>query len=250
MATDIWEPLNRELDRWYKAGKRADFWLRDDDAVAPTPALTQLLDLSARHSVPVALAVIPETTGQPLAEYLGNWPLATVVVHGWSHTNFASEGEKKQELGLHRPIEMVTAELKAGLTRLEALHAGHFVPVLVPPWNRIAPPLIGVLAGLGYDALSVFGAEKEGPLPMINTHVDLMDWHGTRGARDHAALIDDIVRRLQVMFDDDGSMGFLTHHLVHDESAWQFLEVLFAQSASHPASCWIALRDMLVQLQA
>lgn len=250
MVTDIWEPLNRELDRWYEAGKVADFWLRDDDAVAPTPALTQLLDLSARHSVPVALAVIPETTGQPLAEYLGNRPLVTVAVHGWSHSNFAGDGEKKQELGPHRPIEVVTAELTAGLTRLEALHAGRFVPVLVPPWNRIAPSLVDILSGLGYCALSVFGAEKEGSLPMINTHVDLMDWHGTRGARDHTALIDDIVRRLQVMFDGGGSMGFLTHHLVHDESAWQFIEALFAQTASHPASRWIALRDMHIQLQA
>lgn len=247
MVTDIWEPLNRELDRWYEAGKSADFWLRDDDAVAPTPALTQLLDLSARHSVPVALAVIPETTGMPLAEYLSNRPLATVVVHGWSHTNFASEGEKKQELGLHRPIDVVKAELKAGLTRLEALHAGRFVPVLVPPWNRIAQPLVDILGGLGYRALSVFGTEKEGLLPMINTHVDLMDWHGTRGARDHTALIDDIVHRLKAMFDGGGSMGFLTHHLVHDESAWQFLDTLFGQTASHPASRWMALPDMLIQ---
>ncbi|NKC05158.1 polysaccharide deacetylase family protein [Brucella haematophila] len=247
MGTDIWEPLNRELDRWHKAGKVADLWLRDDDAVFPTPALTQLLDLSACHSVPVALAVIPEHTGELLADYLADWPLATVVVHGWSHTNFAGEHEKKQELGEHRPIDVVAAELKSGLNRLEVLHAGRFAPVLVPPWNRIAPSLVGVLAGLGFGALSVFGPEKLGPLPMINTHVDLMDWHGTRGARDHVALIDDIVRRLRVMFDGGGSMGFLTHHLVHDESAWQFLDVFFEQTASHPGNRWVALPDMLAQ---
>ncbi|WP_094542230.1 polysaccharide deacetylase family protein [Brucella grignonensis] len=245
--TDIWEPLNRELDRWQKAGKVADFWLRDDDAVSPTPALTQLLALSARHSVPVALAVIPEHTGQSLAEYLDDWRLATVTVHGWSHTNFAAEYEKKQELGEHRPIEVIAAELKAGLNRLEALHTGRFAPVLVPPWNRIAPSVVRALAGLGFRSLSVFGLEQLGPLPMINTHVDLMDWHGTRGARDYGALIDDIVHRLQVMFDGGGSMGFLTHHLVHDEAAWQFLDAFFEQTASHPASRWIALPDLLSQ---
>lgn len=248
MATDIWEPLHRELDRWYKAGKAADFWLRDDDAVSPKPALTQLLDLSERHSVPMALAVIPESTGQSLAEYLSNWPLATVVVHGWSHTNFAGEGEKKQELGEHRPIKVVTAELEAGLNRLQALHTGRFSPVLVPPWNRIAPPLVGLLAGLGFQALSVFGTEKVGPLPMINTHVDLIDWHGTRGGRDHIALIDDIVHRLQVMFNGGGSMGFLTHHLVHDETAWHFLDTLFDCTASHPASRWTSLPHILIQV--
>ncbi|MBA8821921.1 polysaccharide deacetylase [Ochrobactrum sp. P6BS-III] len=247
MGTDIWQPLKSELDRWHKAGKVADFWLRDDDAVFPTPALARLLELSARHAVPVALAVIPEHTGQSLAEYLDDWPLATVVVHGWSHTNFAGEHEKKQELGEHRPIGVVAAELKSGLERLEALHAGRFAPVLVPPWNRIAPSLVGALAGLGFHSLSVFGPEKLGPLPMINTHVDLMDWHGTRGARDHVALIDDVVHRLRVMFDGGGSMGFLTHHLVHDESAWQFLDALFEQTVSHPASRWVALPDMLAQ---
>lgn len=247
MGTDIWEPLKSELDRWYKAGKVADFWLRDDDAVSPTLALAQLRDLSVRHSVPVTLAVIPEHTGHSLAEYLNDWSLATVAVHGWSHTNFASEHEKKQELGEHRPIAVITAELKAGLNRLAALHDGRFVPVLVPPWNRIAPSLVGTLAGLGFQALSVFGPEKIGPLPMINTHVDLMDWHGTRGARDHTALVEDIIHRLQVMFAGGGSMGILTHHLVHDESAWRFLDTLFNQTASHPACRWTALPDLLIQ---
>jgi hypothetical protein len=61
------------------------------------------------------------------------------------------------------------------------------------------------------------------------------------------ALIDDVVHRLRVMFDGGGSMGFLTHHLVHDESAWQFLDALFEQTVSHPASRWVALPDMLAQ---
>jgi hypothetical protein len=247
MASDIWVPLNNELDRWQAAGKVADFWLRDDDAIEPTPALTRLLELTGSHRVPVALAVIPEHTGQVLADYLDGWPLATVAVHGWSHANFAGKQEKKQELGEHRPLEIVIAELKTGFDRLHALHASRFVPVLVPPWNRIAAPLLAMLPGLGFRALSVFGVEKAGPLPMLNTHVDLMDWHGTRGAREHMALIDDIVRRLQEMFDGGGRMGFLTHHLVHDESAWQFLDALFDRISSHPAGRWMALPDVLAQ---
>jgi hypothetical protein len=248
MATDIWEPLNNELDRWQAAGKVADFWLRDDDAIEPTPALARLLELTGSRMVPVALAVIPEHTGQALASYLDGWPLATVAVHGWSHTNFAGKQEKKQELGEHRPLEIVTAELKAGFDRLHALHAARFAPVLVPPWNRIAPSLLPALPGLGFRALSVFGVEKTGPLPMVNTHVDLMDWHGTRGAREHGALVADIVRRLQEMFDNGGSMGFLSHHLVHDEPAWEFLDAVFDRTSSHPALRWSALPDMLAQL--
>lgn len=247
MASDIWEPLHNELDRWQAAGKVADFWLRDDDAVEPTLALARLVELTGSHTVPLALAVIPEHTGQALASFLDGWPLATVAVHGWSHTNFAGKHEKKQELGEHRPLELVTAELNAGFEHLRSLHAGRFAPVLVPPWNRIAPSLVPALPGLGFRALSVFGVEKAGPLPMVNTHVDLMDWHGTRGARKHADLVADIVRRLQAMFDDDGSMGFLSHHLVHDESAWLFLDALFERTSTHPAGRWRALSDMLAQ---
>ena len=39
MTRDPWLELNAELDRWHKAGKTARFWLRDDDAVEPTPEL-------------------------------------------------------------------------------------------------------------------------------------------------------------------------------------------------------------------
>jgi hypothetical protein len=247
MITDIWAPLISELSRWKKAGRAADFWLRDDDAVQPTAALARLLELTHRHAVPVALAVIPAHTGNALADHLNDAPLASVAVHGWSHTNFAGENEKKQELGQHRQIETIVAELKAGFDHLLALHASRFTPVLVPPWNRIASPLVAELPHLGFRALSVFGPEKAAALQMVNSHVDLMDWHGTRGGREHAALIADIVKRMQQMFETGGRMGFLTHHLVHDRSAWQFLDMLFERTANHPACRWRALPDMLAQ---
>ena len=47
-ASTIWEPLAEELERWRLAGRRADFWLRDDDAVEPTAELDRLLGLT-RH---------------------------------------------------------------------------------------------------------------------------------------------------------------------------------------------------------
>ncbi|TIT57545.1 MAG: polysaccharide deacetylase, partial [Mesorhizobium sp.] len=60
MTSDqIWQPLVEELARWQRAGRKAEFWLRDDDAVDPTPALDRLLDLTRQFAVPVTLAVIP-----------------------------------------------------------------------------------------------------------------------------------------------------------------------------------------------
>jgi hypothetical protein len=244
---DVWAPLTDELDRWQQAGRIARFWLRDDDAVEPTAELARLLELTERHRIPVTLAVIPIDTGRILADFLESRPSLEVAIHGWSHRNHASPDEKKQELGSHRPPETVLAELKAGLEKLRALYGARFVPILVPPWNRIAVPLIPQLGRLGFQALSVFGAEKPGPLPLVSTHVDLMDWHGTRGGRETPALVADIVKRLRRMAESGGGMGLLTHHLVHDATAWDFLDGLFAVSAGHPACRWVRSADMLAQ---
>lgn len=245
MEEDIWAPLTAELDRWQGMGKVARFWLRDDDAVEPTPALERLLAITAHHSTPLALAVIPAHTGRALADHLLDTPFASVVVHGWSHVNHAGVGEKKQELGAHRPAAGVAAELAAGFELLERLHPDRFVPMLVPPWNRIAPEIVEQLPGIGFKALSVFGREKVVPIRLINTHVDLMDWHGTRGGREHAALVADIVGRLRQMDETGGTMGLLTHHLVHDETAWLFVDRLLRLTKDHPACQWASLPELV-----
>lgn len=239
------ERLAAELDRWHAAGKVAPFWLRDDDAVTPSPALDHLLAMTDAQTVPVALAVIPRDTGAPLVERLQKAPGVCVTVHGWSHENHAPAGRKKQELGPDRPREEVLDTLRRGFDTLSALHAGRFAPVLVPPWNRVDAALIPSLPALGFRALSVFGPEKPGDIVSINTHVDVMDWHGTGGGRPAEALVGEIVERLRHQFDHGGAMGLLTHHLVHDTVVWRFLEALFAQTTRHPACRWVALPDLL-----
>jgi len=236
--TMAWAPLMAELDRWQAAGRIADLWLRDDDAVEPTLALDRLLALTGEHDVPLTLAVIPEDTGAALAACLDRAPWAEVAVHGWSHHNHAPATEKKQELGAHRPVDIVLGELGAGFDKLAALHKPRFVPMLVPPWNRIGTAVVSGLPDLGFKALSVFGAEKSGPLHLLNTHVDLMDWHGTRGGRDHGVLATELAARLKLVFEQGGATGFLTHHLVHDEQAWLFLETLLALTKNHAGCRW------------
>jgi hypothetical protein len=223
----IWQPLTAELERWKLAGQSADFWLRDDDAVEPTTPLDRLLVLTGRFGIPVTLAVIPALTGEALANCLAKAPHAAVAVHGWSHTNYAPEGQKKQELGSHRPRDVVLDELSRGLSLLTHLHGKRAIPMLVPPWNRIDAGLIPDLGSIGFTALSVYGPARPAPLSVINTHIDLMDWHGTRGCRDHAVLVQDIVAQLDRAFTSGGPVGLLTHHLVHDKAAWTFLEGLF-----------------------
>ena len=233
-----WTSLKAELDRWAAAGRQATFWLRDDDAVAPTPALDRLLDLTAHHAVPLVLAVIPRDSGAALARRLDAAPQVSVAVHGWSHENHAPAGEKKQELGRHRPASAVLGELGAGIAELRTLHGDRLLPLLVPPWNRIDPALLPQLPGLGYAALSVYGPELPAPLPMLNTHVDLIDWHGSRSLRDEPLLIADILERLARIETGGGALGLLTHHLVHDARVSGFLDRLLALTARHPACSW------------
>lgn len=248
MTNDPWVLLQAELDRWREAGRTARFWLRDDDAVEPTPELEQLLVLAEKHGVPLTLAVIPQHTGDALASRLETIELANVAVHGWSHRNLAGEGEKKQELGPHRAAGDVLSELKAGFEKLGLLYPAAFAPVLVPPWNRISASLILELAGIGFRALSVFGPETQGPIRLVNTHADIMDWHGTRGGRTDEAILADIVRRLRDMFVSGGTMGLLTHHLVHDEAAWSFIDRLLAFTRRHAACRWASLPEILSAL--
>ncbi|EJT06643.1 polysaccharide deacetylase family protein [Rhizobium sp. CCGE 510] len=243
----IWEPLRRELDRWQATGRVARFWLRDDDAVEPTPALETLLALTGESKIPLTLAVIPGRTGEALAARLAAEAGVTVAVHGWSHTNHARPEGKKQELGGDRPAAVVLGELGEGLLLLQRLYPTRFLPVLVPPWNRIDAALIPALPRLGFAALSVYGrARQDGPVPLVNTHVDIIDWHGTRGGRAEAELVAELVAELGHRYGgSDEPIGVLTHHLVHDAAAWDFLSALFAATGRHPAVHWSAASALL-----
>jgi hypothetical protein len=245
-AVRSWQNLAAALERWRDVGRQPVFWLRDDDAVAPTAPLDRLVGLTARRGVPVALAVIPAHAERDLARRLAMQPHVTAVVHGWSHRNHAPAGEKKQELGPHRPAATVLGELAQGLKRIRVMFA-RSAPLLVPPWNRIDAALIPALAGLGYRGLSTFGPPKPAPLRLVNTTVDIMDWHGTRGCRDHAAIVAEIVAGLDAGFADPSRppVGVLTHHLVHDESAWDFLERLFEITTPDGAGRWVGVDALL-----
>jgi hypothetical protein len=239
-----WLPLRQELARWQHAGRAAEFWLRDDDAIEPTPALDRLLELTGEFAVPVTLAIIPAHTGEALASRLGATAQTSVAVHGWSHRNHAFDGEKKQELGSHRPRDAVFDELSRGLAQVTRLHGERTLPMLVPPWNRIDAGLVAGLGPIGFKALSAFGPPGEAPILMINSNVDVIDWHGTRGCRDDAVLVQEITAQLGRAFDGGDPVGLLTHHLLHDDGAWSFLQRLF-ETTVRQGGKWLSSREML-----
>lgn len=223
-------------------GQVVNFWLRDDDAIQPTEPLDTLLKLTEHHSIPLTLAVIPAFTDRALVNRLETMSHVKVAVHGWSHANYAQSNEKKQELGNHRPLSEVFDELRRGFEYLSGLYQSQFVPLLVPPWNRISPEVLQGLHELGFHGVSIFGAEAKTGITTINTQVDIIDWKGTRGGCSIVDLEASILSQLEMgIF----SIGILSHHLVHDVAAWDFLEKFFAATSGHPAVRWCSITELL-----
>jgi predicted glycosyltransferase len=234
-----WSPLNAALKRARDQGCRVRFWWRDDDAVADTPALERLLALAGRYDAGIGLAVIPRALQASLVSRLAHESSAFALVHGWSHANHAPPDAKKAEFGAHRPLETMVEEAQHGLEVALGPLGEKLLPVFVPPWNRISGELIPRLPHLGFAGLSTFtdrsAASPAQGLLQINTHVDPIDWHGTRSAVEPhqiiAALTGAIERRITGDPDRTEPIGLLTHHLVHDEVIWMLSERLIAHLA-------------------
>jgi hypothetical protein len=242
MARDGDEARQRftnSLDEAASRGIKIPFWWRDDDAVDATPALEKLLGLARKHDVPLALAVVPKPATEALATRLASEPNVSVLQHGWRHRNHAPGDEKQVELGDHRPTEVVLEELRLGFERLTELFPASFLPVLVPPWNRISDNIRERRQKVGLNGLSTFGAAPAGDVHWINVHLDIIEWRPARrplapGAG-YAALATEMDRRIA---GDPEPIGIMTHHLVHEEASWAFLDDLFGLIEKHPAIVW------------
>jgi hypothetical protein len=225
----VFDDVERELAHWRRAGLKPRFWLRDDDAVRPTPALDRLLGLIRTHDAPLLLAVIPMEATQALAEAIGHEKLVTPAVHGYAHRRHTPDGMPAMELGGARPVEEILGELQEGRTILRRLFGERLSGILVPPWNRLSREVAARLHEVGFTALSTNSWHEDGSaLPQLNTQIDIVDWaNGRRGHTVEWAMAE-FLRRLEQARERGGApLGLLSHHLVHDEQAWATLEALF-----------------------
>jgi len=247
-----WEDLDGELSRWRARGGVATLWWRDDDASAATPALARLAELSSRWGIPVALATVPARLDASLGRLLGHASRPAILQHGYAHRDHAASDEPSAELGDHRPVREVAAELARGRECLAESFAESFVPVLVPPWNRITASLLPQLGALGYRGLSCFAprerSEAGAGVRQVNCHVDPVDWRRGvvfRGERRClAALCEHLRARREGRADRDEPTGLLTHHLVHGPDLWGFLDRLFGVLASRAEVRWMDAREV------
>ena len=251
VVNSAWQGFFDEIARWRESGRTVDFWWRDDDACRPDPALARLVALAGANEVPLALAVIPADLQAAAFELAEGW--VTLLQHGADHHNRAATGDKKTEFPASEELSTALARLADGQQRLQRLTGSRVLPVLVPPWNRIsAPALIPQLAPAGYAGLSTFGPRRAmfaAPgLLMVNTHVDVIDWRGSRGFVGEDLALAQATRHLQSRrngsADADEATGWLTHHAVHDEAAWTFMASLLEHTRGLDGVCWRAAADL------
>lgn len=247
-----WGDLTAELDRWSAAGRKATFWWRDDDAGDFSPGLRNLLEFRRGANIPLALAVIPAVAGTALVEALAAENDVRVLQHGFAHVNHEPAGRPKSELGRSRAGVDATRELEAGRDRLSALFGAMVVPVLVPPWNRIDPAVVEFLPGLGYRGISTFRRRQEEEaapgVVRVNTHVDIIDWRGSRGFCGEeialSATVDHLAARRSGAADGGEPTGLLTHHRMHEAACMAFLSLFTEIVSKHPAASWVSADDL------
>ena len=246
-----WTELSEELELWRRAGQTATFWWRNDDSKHQDPGIDSLLALRRKLRIPLALATIPRITDQWFADAVTSETDVRVLQHGYAHHNHAPFGEKKCELSGNRERRELLDELTVGQNQLRGSFGGYFLPVLVPPWNRIHDTWIHELPKLGYRGLSCATPRSAGctvtGLKLVNVHVDLIDWRGDRRfvgvQRALQQLLDHLQARREGRADFHEPTGLLTHHLVDDNECWTFLDELISRTTGFPVQ-WLDAQQL------
>lgn len=240
--------LIRHLDWFAERDLTVPIWWRDDDAIEPTPALERLLRIANTYEVEVALAVIPANATEALADRLSGERFASVVQHGYEHRNFQdkSRGEKAAEFGRRRDSDEAVALLACGHKRLTNLFGTRFVPVMVPPWNRIAPHISARLAEAGLSGLSTFTQFHPRALVQVQTHVDMIKWKKERrfiGWHSAGLRFDYHLARRRT--NPAEPLGVLSHHLAQNDACFEFLERTFDILRAHPGARFARILELL-----
>ncbi len=240
-----WDQLQSELDQWEAEGKKATFWWRDDDLNEPSDAFDKLLNLRSHFDIPLTLAVIPDRVDPHIADDLEG---CLLVQHGVTHQSQAKDGEKKSEFPESRKTAEALDHIGVGLSRMQTLFEDKFLPVLVPPWNRISEEIVEGLGEIGVVGLSCFKSRKSDTVSnsrvaLINTHVDPIFWRGHRSALPEDEILRQVLDHLKAKRQGEADVfeptGILSHHLVHDEAIWEILFKLFSFLNSHSSVRWM-----------
>lgn len=223
-------------------------WWRDDDAGRHDMRLDRLLALATAGGWPLGLAVVPAWLDGATARRVLEAPTAHVLQHGWAHANHAVPGAKSIELGGTVDLDSCRSNLAEGAAHLRSTFGDRFLPVMVPPWNRIEPRFVEMLGGLGFRGLSTFAGDARGGacgLVHVNTHVDLIDWRGGRRMKPLLQLKEEIEALLAQPCRQ--SIGLLSHHLEMGLDDMRRMRQLLAYVDGLERCRWATLPSLLAE---
>ena len=240
---DNWQRLSNEIKLWQTP---IEFWWRDDDAVADSPALQTMLAIARESAIPVHLAVIPKALESSLdiIKTPENKAISYVLQHGVEHKSYALAGQRKVELGGSQVLLPLISKLSAGQDLLAAKFADQYLSILVPPWNRIDEDVASALPQVPYKKLSVLSSAKLIETDFhLNVHIDIINWQQRQFAGE-GVILDKLIelltrRRLNIDLRTK-PIGLMTHHLDHDNQCWQFINSFFKFCQRHPQIDWIS----------
>lgn len=171
-----------------------------------------------------------------------------VLQHGIEHRNHAREGQRKIELGGQASAAELAIGLVAGRETLATAFGSRYLPVLVPPWNRMDQAVADGLAGRGFVGLSGWrGGSFATPAGMrrLDTHLDAIRWRPKHQCLSLAELLDGLAAALRV--EPLRAVGLLTHHLVTDDGGWRALDRFLGLVQDHPKLAFASAPSLLME---
>ncbi len=239
LATGWLDPLRHALAQ---SRIPVNFFFRDDDVGWESNRLRALLDLFAKHELPIDLAVIPATLGGSLARELRAHAeqrpgLIALHQHGFTHVNHEPEG-RKCEFGPARSRAQQYRDIESGKRKLAELLGPSVSPIFTPPWNRCTATTGEIMVDLEFRILS---RDASAPPLQISGLLELavcFDWFakrkGVRLSRDEAGAV------LAAKATPDAPVGIMFHHaLMGQEERTAAGELLRLLAAHDNARCWL-----------
>jgi hypothetical protein len=225
-----------ELRRALTASPRpVEFFFRDDDAGWADARLFALLDLFARHSLPLDVAAIPCAMTPALASQLRVRIVDApdqlgVHQHGFAHLNHETEG-RKCEFGGARPDALHQQDIVLGRRLLADFHGLPVDDIFTPPWNRCTAATGEALRAAGFRVLSRDATAKPLNVAGLYELPVAVDWF----ARRKGALLslDKVGLQLAISARSSAPVGVMFHHELMDEEEMRRADELLSLLASH-----------------
>lgn len=266
--------LIRELDLWQTKALVARVWWRDDDAKSSNDAFSRLMDIAEQAGIPLILAVSPGLAEDAFLLRVGGITNVSFAAHGYRHVNH-NKGSRKAEFGPDRPVDEMRQEIEELAGKFISEFPKRALAIFVPPWHVLDPRLVPDLLRVGFQVISMqhrrvlrilYRAAANMPAPnfayprpwsertleagiaRLDCSTELLKYPSD-GATANPFMFDEFLGALRLrrwgFVPAARPIGFLTHHLQHDEIAWRQLSTLVKSLAQHPAVRFILPKQLI-----